>query len=230
MSETPSAAQLVLDLGHRPALAREDFLVAPCNEEAVAWLDRWPEWPAPALVLVGAPGSGKSHLASVWQARSDARSVAAADLHAGDPWAHLRPVPACVVEDAPNGCDEQALLHLWNAAGEAGGHLLITAVSPPARWRIELPDLASRLRAAPVATLGAPDDALLGAVMIKLFSDRQVSVAPEVVAYVLSRMERSLAALHTLVDALDRAALARGRRVTVPLAREVLQELGAAAR
>jgi chromosomal replication initiation ATPase DnaA len=225
VSRTDRAAQLVLDLGHRPALAREDFLVAPCNEEAVAWLDRWPDWPSSAVILVGAAGAGKSHLARVWRARTSAASVEAASLRRSDPWAWLKPAPVCVVEDAPGGVDEQALLHLLNAATEAEGHLLITAVSPPSRWALRLPDLASRMRAAPIAELRAPDDALLGAVMVKLFADRQVTVTPEVVSYVLPRMERSFAALRALVVALDEAALAQARAVTVPLAREVLLDL-----
>ena len=222
MTTPEQAPQLVLDLGHRPALAREDFLVAPCNETAVSWLDRWPAWPSPLLVLVGGPGSGKSHLASVWQAQSGASRLSAANLVAGDPWKWLRPTPACIVEDAPVGLDEQALLHLANAAAESEGHLLITSTAPPSRWGVRLPDLASRMRAAQMAMLDDPDDNLLAAVMVKLFTDRQVAVTPEVIAYVVPRMERSFAAARALVAALDKAAMAERRAVTVPLARKVL--------
>ena len=118
--------------------------------------------------------------------------------------------------------DERALLHAYNGIAERGGYLLLTAQAPPARWPLSLPDLASRLRLAPAVALGLPDDTLLAALMLKLFADRQIAVAPEVPAYVVPRIERTFAAVASLVDALDRAALAEGRPVTVPLVRAVL--------
>ncbi|MDE0389848.1 MAG: DNA replication protein [Rhodospirillales bacterium] len=212
--------QRTLDWGVRPALGREDFLVAPCNEAAVAWLDRWPDWPAPALVIHGPPGSGKSHLAEVWRRRSGAEIVPAmplseVPLDVGD-------TPALVIDGLDGPIDERALLHTYNGVAERDGHLLLTALAPPARWPLALPDLASRLRLAPAVALGLPDDALLAALMLKLFADRQITVAPEVPAYVVPRIERTFEAVARLVERLDRAALAEGRAVTVPLVRRVL--------
>ena len=216
--------QRTFDWGVRPALGREDFLVAPCNEAAVAWLDRWPDWPGPALVIHGPSGSGKSHLAEVWRRRSGAEVVDAASL------AHAAPgggqAAAALVLDGLGGLggpiDERALLHTYNSVAERGGHLLLTALAPPARWPLVLPDLVSRLRVAPSVALGLPDDALLAALMLKLFADRQIAVAPEVPAYVVPRIERTFEAAASLVERLDRAALAEGRPVTVPLVRAVL--------
>ena len=219
--------QRTFDWGVRPALGREDFLVAPCNEAAVAWLDRWPDWPGPALVIHGPSGSGKSHLAEVWRRRSGAEVVDAASL------AHAAPgggqAAAALVLDGLGGLgglggpiDERALLHTYNSVAERGGHLLLTALAPPARWPLALPDLVSRLRVAPSVALGLPDDALLAALMLKLFADRQIAVAPEVPAYVVPRIERTFEAAASLVERLDRAALAEGRPVTVPLVRAVL--------
>ena len=213
--------QRAFDWGVRPALGREDFLVAPCNREAVAWLDRWPDWPGPALVIHGPPGSGKSHLAEVWRRRSGADAIEVASIAealAGGGGA----APALVIDGLGGPIDERALLHTYNGIAERGGYLLLTAQTPPARWPLALPDLASRLRLAPAVALGLPDDALLAALMLKLFADRQIAVAPEVPAYVVPRIERTFAAVASLVDALDRAALAEGRPVTVPLVRAVL--------
>ena len=212
--------QRTLDWGVRPALGREDFLVAPCNEAAVAWLDRWPDWPGPALVIHGPPGSGKSHLAEVWRRRSGAEIVPATHLSEDPPDAGE--APALVIDGLDGPIDERSLLHTYNAMAERGGHLLLTALAPPARWPLALPDLASRLRLAPAVALGLPDDALLAALMLKLFADRQITVAPEVPAYVVPRIERTFEAVARLVERLDRAALAEGRAVTVPLVRRVL--------
>ena len=212
--------QRTFDWGVRPALGRKDFLVAPCNEAAVAWLDRWPDWPGPALVIHGPSGSGKSHLAEVWRRRSGAEIVDAADLPQATSAAER--AAALVIDGLGGPVDERALLHTYNAIAERDGHLLLTASAPPARWPLTLPDLASRLRLAPAAALGLPDDALLGALMLKLFADRQIAVAPEVPAYVVPRIERTFEAVARLVDRLDRAALAESRAVTVPLVRAVL--------
>lgn len=208
----------------------EDFLVADCNRAAVACIDRWPDWPGPLAVIFGPEGSGKTHLAHVWQARSRAESVA--DLAGVDPGA-FPPGFALVIEDVrpPLGAEaERRLFHLYNLAGESGGSLLATAREPPSRWQVSLPDLASRLAAAPAAAIGAPDDALLAAVIVKLFADRQVKIEEDVVTYLLARIERSFAAARAIVDRIDRAALAGGRKVTVALARAVLEERGPAGR
>ncbi|MBM3585232.1 MAG: DNA replication protein [Alphaproteobacteria bacterium] len=215
-----SGSQFVLDLGHRPALGAEDFLVAPCNAAAVAWIDRWPAWPTPTLVIHGPRGAGKSHLANVWRDRSGARPFVAGQA---PDRAATAPV---MLEDADRRVDEAALFHLYNLVAAHRTTLLITAQQPPARWSIALPDLRSRLVAAPAVAIEPPDDALLGAVLAKQFRDRQLAIADGVIQYAVARMERSFDAARALVDALDRAALAERRAVTVPLARKVLDAPG----
>jgi len=215
-----TALQLPLDLGHRPALGGEDFLVAPANADAIAWMDRWPDWRGPGLVLYGPAGCGKTHLAHVWQARTQAPLVRAADL-GEEPRAILGGRRVCVVEEA-SACAETALLHLYNVLAERKGHLLLTDREPPARWPGQLADLRSRLLTLPAVRMGVPDDQLFAAVLVKLFGDRQIDVSEEVVAYLLNRIERSFAVARKLVGELDTAALARHRRITVPFVREIL--------
>lgn len=218
-------AQLALDLGHRPALGREDFLVAPSNAEAVAWIDRWPAWAGPCLVLYGPEGSGKTHLAHVWRARGDAGLIAAEALARAVHGALAARTRNWVVEDAEQA-QETALFHLFNTVAESGGSLLLTARRPPAHWSGRLPDLRSRLNAAPTAELAPPDDALMAALLVKQFADRQIGVNEDVVAYLVTRMERSFAAAGRMVAAIDQAALAQKRPVTVPLVRELLDRGG----
>lgn len=209
--------QLPLDLAFRPALGMADFVIAPGNRDAVAWIDRWPEWPSHALAIHGPKGSGKTHLAHVWQARSNASFLGRAP--AADAM-----LPAAIVLDEPREWPEAALLHLYNRLREAGGHLLIVSEAPPARWPVSLPDLASRLASIPAVALAPPDDDLLVAVMAKQFADRGLEVNEDVLRYVASRVERSFAMAAEIVARIDRAALAQQRRVTLALAREVMAE------
>lgn len=220
--------QLTFDLAHRTALGADDFLVAQPNADAVAWIDRWRTWAHPALVLHGPPGCGKTHLGHVFLAATGGVAVAARELAANDP-ARLAEAPAILVEDADRMGDpaaERALFHLHNLIAEARGRLLLTARVPPARWPIGLPDLASRMRAAPAVAILPPDQTLIGAVLVKQFADRQVRVDPAVIAFLTARMERSFDAARRLAEALDRAALSEGRAITVPLASAVLARLG----
>jgi chromosomal replication initiation ATPase DnaA len=214
--------QLPLDLGHRPALDRDAFLVTDSNQAAVAWIDRWPAWPMPALVLEGPRHAGKSHLANVWRARADAGVIEGRLVDAAVVPRLLEIGQPIVVEEADLAAEEP-LLHLYNGFAERRLTLLLTADRPPARWGTKLPDLGSRLKALPVVTIAAPDDRLMHAVLIKLFADRQLVVADDVVDFLTARMERSFEAASRLVAAIDAASLAARRPVTVPLARDVLR-------
>jgi chromosomal replication initiation ATPase DnaA len=222
--------QLVLDLPTRPALGRAAFFVAPANRLALALVESWPAWPGGRLAVTGPAGAGKTHLAHVWAARTGARIVGARDV-AGLDLATLPGDAAVAVEDADRlaslrrrrAAAEEAFFHLCNHLASGGGSLLVSGRRAPTRWTIRLPDLASRLGAATVAKLEAPDDALLAALLVKHFADRQVAVAPGLIDYLVPRIERSSAAAEAVVAALDRAGLAGRRPLTPRLAAEVLQ-------
>jgi chromosomal replication initiation ATPase DnaA len=207
--------QLLLGFAHDAASGIEDFMPADGNREARAWLARWPDWPAPALVLYGLAGSGKSHLARIWAARSGAVQI--------EPAVALEPPRAALLDPAEPVGDEVALLQLYNRLREQGGHLLLVARRPAAAWALRLPDLASRLRAAPAVAIEPPDDALLAALLVKLCDDRQLAISEGVVDYLIRHMERSFAAARAVVEALDRRSLRERRPVTVTLARAVLE-------
>lgn len=213
--------QLVLDLPIRSARGRADFFVSPANAAAVAATEA-ALWPNGRLVIVGPEGAGKSHLAHVWadRAGADIRSA----LAPGE-----GPSAVLVVEDldaiAGNPAVEEVLFHRLNAVTLGGGRVLMTARAAPAQMSFALPDLASRLTASGLARIDRPDDALLSAVLVKLFLDRQVQVAPEVVGYMVARMARSLAEAGRLVAALDDASLSERRAITRPFAAAVMDRL-----
>ena len=218
--------QLVLDLAHREALGAEDFLVSRSNSEAVELIDRWPDWPHPASIVIGTQGSGKTHLAHVWQLRSSAGLVAASAITDATV-AALADGDALVVEDLDRGiAEEQALFHLLNRAGESKLAVLLTSRVAPGDLEFAIPDLRSRMRALPFVEVQPPDEALLKSVLVKLFADRQLTVEPPVIEYLSLRMERSMEAANRLVDTIDRLALAMHRKVTKPLAAEALASAG----
>ena len=221
---TNGPRQLALALSHDESHAREDFVSGPGNASALALVERWPDWPNQSVVLVGPEGAGKSHLASIWARTAGARFIAARALADADLPSTLV-TGALVLEDvAPGQVDERALFHLLNLVREEGASLLLTARSAPSGWAIGLRDLASRLRALPVVTLEAPDDALLRAVLMKLCSDRQLVVDESLIDYLATRIERSFGAARDIVARLDAEALRRRRPVTRTLAAELIRE------
>lgn len=220
---TPRQLTLVLDLAGK--FTAEDFLVAPSNAAAHAAVEAWPDWPAKNFLIVGPPGSGKSHLVAIWAERAGA-AVYEAESLSEELVASLEEGSALAVEniDVP-GCSENVLFHLLNTGRERALSVVLTSSQHPGMFWPKLADLASRLRQMPLGELQPPDDGLVRAVLVKLFDDRQLAVDAEVIDYVAKRMERSLGAARETVAALDEEALALGRRVTKPVAAAVLARL-----
>ena len=216
------ARQLTLKWPHAPSFAREDFLAAPSNADALRAIDTWRTWPGRMLAIVGPSGSGKSHLGAIWAQESGGQTLSGDRIDALD-FSSLPDEPRLMIDDADRvGAHETAFFHVLNAARERGGTVLMTASAAPDLWGVTTPDLLSRLRLAPMAHLRAPDVDLIRAVLFKLFADRQLSIDASLVAFLAPRLERSIAAARAAVAALDHEALSRGRKITRAIAAEVL--------
>lgn len=214
--------QYVFDYPYNAALARADFVAAPANLSALAWIESWPNWPAAALALCGPEGAGKTHLAQIWRTRAEAREFPA-DALGNASLPGLLGESRAVLIDGADRAAEEPLLHLYNMLTERGGHLLIVAREPPGRWNIALADLRSRLRAVPAIGVASPDGELIATLLVKLFADRRLPVSSDVVDFLSLRLERSFAAAQDAVVVLDRASMAEHRPITIPLARRVLR-------
>ena len=213
--------QLALALCHAENFAREDFLSGPSNAVALALVDAWPDWSHRTVMLTGPEGSGKSHIAAMWAQAAGARLIAARAVEEANVPAALA-TGALVVEDVAAGSfEEKALFHLLNLAREQDAFVMLTARTPPATFAIA--DLTSRLKALPVVAIAPPDDGLLRAVLLKLFSDRQLAVDEALLGYVGTRIERSFAAARAVVALLDAEAMRRKRPLTRALAAEILR-------
>jgi chromosomal replication initiation ATPase DnaA len=216
--------QLPLPLPHEPSFAREDFLAAPSNAAALALIESWPRWPAPLMLLTGPAGAGKSHLAAIFAEASGARVLAGRDLAALDPDKAVHGAALALDDADAVGGAEAAFFHFLNFVRARGVALLMTAKSPPDLWGLATPDLLSRLRLAPIVEIAPPEPELIEAVLAKLFSDRQMSVEPSLIAYIARRLDRSLGAARALVETLDAEALAQGRKVTRAMAAALLSD------
>lgn len=217
-----SPQQLLFDLAVRQAVGREDFFVSPANELALRKIDAWQNWAGGKLVLTGPKASGKSHLVAVWAEMTGAQILEASDVDG--------PVSGPVAVEnvdhiAGDGAREEALFHLHNYAQSEQQPLLMTGQDGPGLWGIKLPDLASRILAADVVALGEIDDALLSAVLVKLFDDRQLNVGPDVITFLTSRIDRSFAQAEIVVATLDQASMRDKRRITTRFAGEVLNAM-----
>jgi chromosomal replication initiation ATPase DnaA len=212
------AKQLRLGLRRPPAYDRGAFVEGPSNAQARAALEAWPGWSGGALALVGPEGVGKTHLAHGW-----ATTAGAVTLDRDRPDLAGAAARPALIEDVDQGFDAEALFHLINRAGEAGGGLLLTARTRPAAWAADLPDLRSRLNALPVAEIAAPDDIVLRGVLMNFFRERNIRPHDDVYPYLLRRMERSIAGAREIVKRLDETEHPEIRPVSRVLARQILE-------
>lgn len=231
MSET--IQQLTLELPHRPALGKEDFLISPCNQEAVKLIDLWPRWNFFAVCIYGSEGCGKTHLANVFSNKVSMLTnypykiptIKAQQLKLETVHELFQQNSCLIVEDLNNNINEEAMFHLYNLYRNEGGNILFTSLQAPARLNFKLKDLQSRMNIIPSAEIKAPDDELLSSLLIKLFMDRQLNVSPEIINYLLNNMERSFAYARKIVAQIDRLSLSRKRAVSIPLIKDAIADL-----
>ncbi|MEM7271222.1 MAG: chromosomal replication initiator DnaA [Pseudomonadota bacterium] len=216
---TPEQTVLEVTLPRRRAFGRGAFLVSEANLTALTLVESG-DWPGGQLALIGPAGAGKTHLGHVWMELSGAEKIAATDLATGDAPDLVR-LGAIILEDADKGVDEAALFHLMNLARAEGARLLLTGATGPSSWRIDTPDLRSRLSALTVARIEPPDEALLRSLLLKHFADRHLIVGERSVNFIMRHVERSAEGVAEIAERLDREALKAARGITIPFVKQV---------
>lgn len=217
--------QLPLEMLFSTIVGRDNFIVSECNALALASIDQWPNWRGGcrALNLVGPQGAGKSHLASIWQSMIK-KSHLIGSLQADEE----PPDPAFYVLDgvAANAAwDEETMFHYFNRCVDDKGGILLLSRVPVGQMDWCLPDLRSRMRAVNLVRIGPPDDGLIYALLNQYFLERQMTAPPEMLAYVVSRMERSFIFIQMIATALERDSIAKKKPLSVPLARGAFESL-----
>lgn len=215
-------SQLALPFGSRPALGRDDFIVAPCNEQALRFIERWPDWPARTAAIWGPHDSGKTHLARIFCDLSGARLISAPELSAIDPadWPPDGPI-AVEFDDTPADLEQDR--KLFALFERPSGTLLLTGRLAPREWKTSLGDLKSRFDAVLAFPVWAPDDDLLSALIRKQFSDRQLDAADTIVGRLLTHVERTPQAIAAFIARIDEKALAEKRAVSDRLVMELIE-------
>lgn len=220
-SSNEPSNQLPLSLSLEPSIAREDLIESDANLLAIDLVDHWPNWPSQFVIFAGPVGSGKTHMAKVWAEKANASIFSFDQLV--EYASSIDFSQNLVLEDVTSkNIDEDILFHCFNAVKANGSFLVITSREFPNAWQLELADLKSRLRTAHIVELQEPDDILLSRILVKLFSDRQITVEPNLIEYLVTRMERSLGAAGEIVAWLDSEALARRSKINRSLAAKAL--------
>lgn len=230
MSETQ---QIAFKFSPHTYFGREDYMISSCNFEAVQTIENWPDWSFFAVCLYGPTGCGKTHLSQIF---SDIVSIntnfpykipyiKAKNIQLETPHTLFARHKCLIVEDLSADINQEALFHLYNLYRNEGGYILFTSEQAPARIDISLPDLRSRLNIIPAIEIKEPDDELLSALIVKLFSDRQLIVSPEIIEYMLKNMQRSFSFCNQLVAEIDNISLARKRAISINIVKEAINTL-----
>lgn len=228
------AHQLLLDLPVKPNYSEIDYVESSCNWEATQWIHRWPDWPMKMITIYGEPGCGKTHLAHIWQEKTDARFLTSNDIRNLHPQDTLEGASALILDDADSlfqketsqhvAAIESWMFHFYNLVKEKGIDLLLCSLLPPTQWTVALPDLRSRLATILSVSVNPPDEEALKAVLFKLCSERGMTLSVDVGEYILRRVERSFDCIRSLVAILDHHTLSQHRQLTLGLVREVFNE------
>ncbi|MCM1322734.1 MAG: DnaA/Hda family protein [Acetobacter sp.] len=227
------SGQYLLKFAPNTYMGEEDFLVTSCNETAYKAIKIWPYWQHFALNIFGPKSSGKSHLAQIWVNRIQKSLprpiqipfIAAQNINLKNINKFANEYPFLVIENLDSNINEEAFFHLYNHYNVPEKFILFTSELPPSKLLLKLPDLKSRLNIIPTVEILQPDDAMLTALIAKLFNDRQIIISQDILDYILKHTERSFNFVARLIEEIDGISWTNGRAVSIPIVRDALNNL-----
>ena len=216
-----SENQLFIKFENIKDYKKENFFVSNSNLEAFEILNNWPKWIKKFINLYGEKYSGKSHLAKIFELKSTCLNISEKNF-TEEILIKFKTKQSLIIEDYQNNISENLLYSLINIVEQENKYLLITSEKPINEFNYKLNDLVSRLNNFLYIKLGAPDDELIYALIVKNFSDRQITIDKKLIDYIIKRIDRSYESIFIFISKVDQLSLQKGKPINLEVVNKVL--------
>ena len=213
--------QLAFDLPSRPALGRSDFFISDCNSIAVKLMEDWSSWPNRQHILSGPAGSGKTHLAGIFESKYKAIRMQEKDLN-NNIFKSLKLHENVILDNFENKSDEKILYSLFNLVDQDNKYLIINSNIPLTKMGFKLSDLSSRAKNCILAEIKDPDDDLIFALILKNFADMQIKVEKRLIDYIVKRIDRSYRKISNFIYKVDEISLKKKKSINLKIIKNLL--------
>ena len=213
--------QLILKFPTNKIYLKEDFYVSTSNQDAYNFINSWPKWIKRIANIFGPPGSGKTHLTSILQSKTSVLTIKSKTLN-DKIFFKFKTKEVLIIENLDEKVSENLLFSIWNMALQDNKYLLITSDKPINTYKFKLPDLRSRLRSSMIIGVKLPSDDLIGVILTKNFSDKQIKIEKKHVDYIIKRIDRSYEKISQFILTLDKYSLKKGSPFSLKMIKEVL--------
>ena len=214
--------QLILKFPSKKAYYKEDFYVSPSNQAAYDFINSWPKWIKKIANIFGPPGSGKTHISSILKNKTSALEISSGELD-DKIFFEFKTKEALILENLNEKIPENLLFSLWNIALQDNKYLLITSKKPISTYKFKMTDLKSRVNSCISIGIKLPNDNLIGVIIAKNFSDKQIYIEKKQIDYIIKRIDRSYEKISKFISFLDKYSLKKGTPISLKLIKEVLK-------
>ena len=214
--------QLVLKFPTIKAYLQQDYYVSSSNQEAYDFINSWPKWLKKIANIFGPSGSGKTHLTSILKNKTSVLQIQSDQLN-DKIFFKFKTKEALIIENINEKVSENLLFSLWNIALQDNKYLLFTSSKPISSFKFKLPDLKSRAKDTITIGLKLPGDDLIGVILAKNFSDKQIKIEKKHIDYIIKRIDRSYEKISQFVLTLDKYSLEKGGSFSLKMIKEVLK-------
>ena len=222
-SKIKDLSQQVIKFDYDKNFKDEDYFVSNCNKEAFSFLNSWPRWEKNFLNIIGEKFSGKTHLTQIFLNKYNGTRLNA-NLLKSENLTDLRLHKNIILENLSEIIDEKSLYSLINLVEQENKFLIVTSQKPIVEINFKLNDLKSRTKNFLLQKINKPDDELIHAIILKNFSDRQISIDKKFIDHILKRIDRSYGKIFDFIYKIDEISLKRKKSIDFKIINEVLGE------